>query len=179
MSKICIVTATRAEYGLLKPVISGLIDKKNDVRIVVSGAHLSEKYGLTYKEIEKDGFEIDAKIDMKLNSDTPTQISNSMANAIVGFANYFQKRRPDCVVILGDRYDVRYLPPKYGKDYKAAPVAEYGAIVRELNRIGNNINQIAAKQHSHGFVDEPMLREAVASLQRMEREFTRAFAQES
>lgn len=55
----------------------------------------------------------------------------------------------------------------------------YGAIVRELNRIGNNINQIAAKQHSHGFVDEPMLREAVVSLQRMEREFTRAFAQES
>ena len=53
------------------------------------------------------------------------------------------------------------------------------SIVRELNRIGNNINQIAAKQHSHGFVDEPMLREAVASLQRMEREFTRAFAQES
>ena len=48
-----------------------------------------------------------------------------------------------------------------------------------INRIGNNINQIAAKQHSHGFVDEPMLREAVASLQRMEREFTRAFAQES
>ena len=117
MSKICIVTATRAEYGLLKPVISGLIDKKNDVRIVVSGAHLSEKYGLTYKEIERDGFEIDAKIDMKLNSGTPAQISNSMANAIVGFANYFQKRRPDCVVILGDRYDVRYLPPKYGKDY--------------------------------------------------------------
>lgn len=106
LSKICIVTATRAEYGLLKPVISGLIDKKNDVRIVVSGAHLSEKYGLTYKEIEKDGFEIDAKIDMKLNSDTPSQISNSMANAIVGFANYFQKRRPDCVVILGDRYEM-------------------------------------------------------------------------
>lgn len=66
-----------------------------------------------------------------------------------------------------------------GLTIKAAPVAEYGAIVRELNRIGNNINQIAAKQHSHGFVDEPMLREAVGSLQRMEREFTRAFAQES
>lgn len=66
-----------------------------------------------------------------------------------------------------------------GLTIKAAPVAEYGAIVRELNRIGNNINQIAAKQHSHGFVDEPMLREAVASLQRIEREFTRAFAQES
>ena len=66
-----------------------------------------------------------------------------------------------------------------GLTIKAAPVAEYGAIVRELNRIGNNINQIAAKQHSHGFVDEPMLREAVVSLQRMEREFTRAFAQES
>ena len=106
MSKICIVTATRAEYGLLKPVISGLIDRQNDVRIAVSGAHLSEKYGLTYKEIEKDGFEIDAKIDMKLNSDTPAQISNSMANAIVGFANYFHKRRPDCVVILGDRYEM-------------------------------------------------------------------------
>ena len=68
---------------------------------------------------------------------------------------------------------------KYGVRISVLEYGYYGAIVRELNRIGNNINQIAAKQHSHGFVDEPMLREAVASLQRMEREFTRAFAQES
>ena len=59
------------------------------------------------------------------------------------------------------------------------PPDEYAEIRRQLAAIGNNINQIAARQHSHGFVDEPMLREAVASLQRMEREFTRAFAQES
>ena len=54
MAKICIVTATRAEYGLLKPVIAGLIEKGHDVRVAVTGAHLSEKHGLTYKEIENE-----------------------------------------------------------------------------------------------------------------------------
>ena len=66
-----------------------------------------------------------------------------------------------------------------GTEIKPRPPDEIAKLYRELSAIGNNINQIAAKQHSHGFMDEPMLREAVASLQRMEREFTRAFAQES
>ena len=66
-----------------------------------------------------------------------------------------------------------------GYEPREKPDERFYDVMRELSAIGNNINQIAAKQHSHGFVDEPMLREAVASLQRMEREFTRAFAQES
>ena len=66
-----------------------------------------------------------------------------------------------------------------GQPVKSRPSQEIKDLRTEIHHIGNNINQIAAKQHSHGFVDEPMLREAVASLQRMEREFTRAFAQES
>lgn len=106
MARICIVTATRAEYGLLKPVISGLLEKGHDVRIAVTGAHLSKEHGLTYKEIENDGFNIDVKIDMNIITDTACDISVSMANALRGFAEYFRDNRPDSVVILGDRYEM-------------------------------------------------------------------------
>ena len=106
LAKICIVTATRAEYGLLKPVIAGLIEKGHDVRVAVTGAHLSEKHGLTYKEIENDGFRIDIKVDMQIANDTADEISTSMATALKGFADYFADRRPDSVIILGDRYEM-------------------------------------------------------------------------
>lgn len=65
-----------------------------------------------------------------------------------------------------------------GLTIKSAPVAEYGAIVRELNRIGNNVNQVAAKIHAYGFVDEPMLTEIAESTRKMEEVFTSVFAQE-
>lgn len=106
MKKVCVLTATRAEYGLLRPVI----DKLNrsgelDVRIAVTGAHLSPEFGLTYKEIEADGLTIDEKIEILMSADTPSAISKSMALAMTGFADYFQRTRPDMLVVLGDRYE--------------------------------------------------------------------------
>lgn len=107
MKKICIVTATRAEYGLLKPVIDKIHkSEKLELRLVVTGMHLSPEFGLTYKEIEEDGYPIDQKIEMLLSSDTPTGITKSMGVALVGFADYFSVNRPDIVVILGDRYEM-------------------------------------------------------------------------
>lgn len=103
---ISILTATRAEYGLLKPIIVKLNRVKEfDVRIVVTGAHLSPEFGLTYQEIEKDGFIIDEKIEILLSSDTPSSISKSMGLAMISFADYFEKLNPALLIVLGDRYE--------------------------------------------------------------------------
>lgn len=103
---ISVLTATRAEYGLLKPIITKLNRiKEFDVRIVATGAHLSPEFGLTYKEIEMDGFEIDEKIEILLSSDNPSSISKSMGLAMIGFADYFKILKPDILIVLGDRYE--------------------------------------------------------------------------
>lgn len=104
--KISILTATRAEYGLLKPIISKLNKVKEfEVKIVVTGMHLSPEFGLTYQEIEEDGFEIDQKIEILLSADTPSSISKSMGLAMISFADYFDKVNPDLLIVLGDRYE--------------------------------------------------------------------------
>lgn len=107
MKKICIVTATRAEYGLLKPVIEKINKSKEaELQLVVTGMHLSPEFGLTYKEIEEDGYPITKKIEMLLSSDTSTGITKSMGVALIGFADYFADYRPDIVIALGDRYEM-------------------------------------------------------------------------
>ncbi|MDD4781078.1 MAG: UDP-N-acetylglucosamine 2-epimerase, partial [Tissierellia bacterium] len=104
--KISILTATRAEYGLLKPVILKLMAKPGfDARVVATGMHLSPEFGLTYKEIESDGITIDEKVEILLSSDTPTGISKTMGLAMMGFADYFARLEPDMLLVLGDRYE--------------------------------------------------------------------------
>lgn len=106
MKEIAILTATRAEYGLLKPIIDAL--NKNDdfsVKVIVTGAHLSPEFGLTYKDIENDGIKIDKKTEILLSSDTPAAISKNMGLAMIGFADYFTERKPDALMVLGDRYE--------------------------------------------------------------------------
>lgn len=107
MKKICIVTGTRAEYGLLKPVIEK-VHKADDIelQLVVTGMHLSSEFGMTYHEIEEDGYPISTKIEMLLSSDTAVGITKSMGIELIGFADYFEINRPDIVVILGDRYEM-------------------------------------------------------------------------
>ncbi len=103
---ISVLTATRAEYGLLKPIIQKLQSVAAfDVRVVATGAHLSPAFGLTYKEIERDGIEIDAKLEILLGSDTPSATSKAMGLAMISFADYFESLRPDMLVVLGDRYE--------------------------------------------------------------------------
>lgn len=106
MKMITVLTATRAEYGLLSPIIKEL--KKCTelcVKVVVTGAHLSPEFGLTYREIEKDGIVIDKKIEILLSADTPSAISKSMGMAMIGFADYFSESRTDALLVLGDRYE--------------------------------------------------------------------------
>lgn len=104
--KITIVTATRAEYGLLKPIIHALAsEEKIDANVVVTGAHLSPEFGTTYKEIEKDHINISRKIEILVSSDTPAAISKSMGLAMISFAEYFEESKPDALLVLGDRYE--------------------------------------------------------------------------
>ncbi|REK66458.1 MAG: UDP-N-acetylglucosamine 2-epimerase (hydrolyzing) [Cohnella sp.] len=107
MRKICVVTGSRAEYGLLYWLLKEIQEDADLVlQLVVTGMHLSPEFGLTYQQIEKDGFPIDAKVEMLLSSDTPAGITKSMGVGLIGFADVFERLRPDIVVVLGDRYEI-------------------------------------------------------------------------
>lgn len=107
MKKIAVVTGTRAEYGLLKPVIKRITeDESIELCLIVTGMHLSEEFGHTYKEIEQDGFHIDYKNDMHLLLDTPRGICTSMGIGLDGFGDIFAEAVPDLVLLLGDRYEI-------------------------------------------------------------------------
>lgn len=104
--KIAVLTATRAEYGLLYPVIKKLKSCEGvEVNVVVTGAHLSKEYGYTYQEIEADGIKIHEKIEILSNGDTPLCISESMGHALIKFGEYFESNTPDALLVLGDRYE--------------------------------------------------------------------------
>ena len=105
--KICVVTGTRAEYGLLYWLMKEInVDNALVLQVVVTGMHLSEEFGNTYQQIEKDGFTIDKKVDISLTSDTELAISKSMGLGVIGFADVFNKLQPDLIVVLGDRFEI-------------------------------------------------------------------------
>lgn len=105
--KICVVTGTRAEYGLLRPLMQAIQEESGwQLQILATGAHLSPEFGLTFQEIEKDGFSIDKKVEMLLSADTASSIIKSMGLAMIGFSDALQELKPDLLVILGDRYEM-------------------------------------------------------------------------
>lgn len=107
MRKICVVTATRAEYGLLKCLLDDIqADDDLDLQIIVTGTHLSPEFGLTSRQIEGDFFTVNKKIEVLLSSDTHVGVSKSMGLAQISFAEAFDELKPDIVVVLGDRYEL-------------------------------------------------------------------------
>src|SRR5690606_9471169 len=105
--KICIATGTRAEYGLLKPLMDLIkIDPELELQLLVTGAHLSAEFGNTVDHILDDGFEINAAVEMLLSSDTSVAIVKSMGVGMIGYADAFSRLQPDMLVILGDRYEM-------------------------------------------------------------------------
>lgn len=106
MKKVCVVTATRAEYGLLKPLLYQIYgDKELQLQLIVTGTHLLEEFGSTYKEIEND-FAIDKKIVMSLDNDDKASLSHVMAQLQKDITDAFVELSPDIVIILGDRYEM-------------------------------------------------------------------------
>lgn len=105
--KICVVTGSRAEYGLLYWVLRGVEAAPDlELQIAVTGMHLSPEFGLTYRVIEQDGFRLDARVEMLLSSDSAVGIAKSMGLGLIGFADAWAQLRPDIVVLLGDRYEM-------------------------------------------------------------------------
>jgi len=105
--KICVVTGTRAEYGLLQGIMGEIRDDPDlELQVIVTGSHLVREFGLTYQTIEDDGFKINHKIDMLLASDTPLAITKSMGLALIGFADALDRLKPDIMILLGDRYEI-------------------------------------------------------------------------
>ncbi len=104
--KICIVTGTRAEYGLFYPLLQKIAaDAQLELQICVTGMHLSPEFGLTYKEIEKDGFKINERVEMLLSSDTEVGVTKSVGLGIIGFADALHCLKPDLLILLGDRFE--------------------------------------------------------------------------
>ena len=105
--KICVITGSRAEYGLLRWVMQGIKDDPAlTLQIIATGMHLSPQFGNTYQEIEGDGFTIDRKVEMLTGSDTPVGIAQSMGNGMIGIADALNDLAPDLIVVLGDRFEI-------------------------------------------------------------------------
>ncbi len=105
--KICVVTGTRAEYGLLRRVMEGIrASSELELQVIATGMHLSPEFGLTYREIEQDGIGIDKKVEMLLSSDTPVGLTKSMGLGLIGFGDALQQLRPDLLFVLGDRFEI-------------------------------------------------------------------------
>lgn len=107
MKEICVITGTRAEYGLLKPLIEKIAaDESLSLQLIVTAMHLSPEFGLTYQSIEADGYSIDKKIETVLSSDTSVGIAKSMGLTQISFAEAFDDLNPDLIVVLGDRSEI-------------------------------------------------------------------------
>ena len=101
------VTGTRAEYGLLRWVMEEIRESASlELQVIATGMHLSPEFGLTYRDIEADGFRIDRKVEMLLSADTPSAISKSMGVAMIGYADAYNQLQPDLLLVLGDRYEI-------------------------------------------------------------------------
>jgi GDP/UDP-N,N'-diacetylbacillosamine 2-epimerase (hydrolysing) len=105
--RICVVTGSRADYGLLRPVLREL-SAAPDLRlqVIATGMHLAPEFGLTFREIEADGFVIDCKLEMLLSSDSQSAITKSMGLGMIGFADALQDLSPDLLLVLGDRFEI-------------------------------------------------------------------------
>jgi GDP/UDP-N,N'-diacetylbacillosamine 2-epimerase (hydrolysing) len=105
--KVCVVTGTRAEFGLLRWLMGEIQNHPAlELQVVATGMHLSPEFGSTYREIEEAGFQIDDRVEMLLSSDTNTAVTKSMGLGVIGFADAYERLAPDIVVVLGDRFEI-------------------------------------------------------------------------
>lgn len=107
MINICVISSTRADYGLLRCLMQKIQDDPDlTLQIIATGMHLSPEFGLTYQTIEQDDFQISRKVEMLTSSDTPVGIAKSMGLGLIGFADAFNELKPDLILVLGDRFEI-------------------------------------------------------------------------
>jgi GDP/UDP-N,N'-diacetylbacillosamine 2-epimerase (hydrolysing) len=105
--KVCVITGTRADYGLLRWVMQGIKEAPDlELQVVACGMHLSPEFGLTYRAIEADGFRINRRVESLTSSDTAVGLAKSMGLGLIGFADALAELRPDIVLVLGDRFEI-------------------------------------------------------------------------
>ena len=163
MRKICFVTGSRADYGLLFELIKlTQKSKKTKLQIIATCMHLSPKFGNTYKEIEKDGFKITQKVKIPLNSDRPTDISNATARALIGISKAYKKLSPDIVVLLGDRFEM--LSAAFAAAAAKIPIAHLHGGESSLGSLDEVIRHSITKMSSYHFVSTEKYRDRVIQL---------------
>jgi UDP-N-acetylglucosamine 2-epimerase (non-hydrolysing)/GDP/UDP-N,N'-diacetylbacillosamine 2-epimerase (hydrolysing) len=163
MRKICVVTGTRAEYGILywlMKEISG--DPSLQLQIIVTGMHLSPEFGLTYQHIEADGFSIDAKVEMLLSSDSSVGIAKSIGLGVIGFADAIKTLIPDILVVLGDRFEI--LAAAQAAMIMNLPVAHISGGELTEGAIDDRIRHAITKMADFHFVAADIYRQRVIQM---------------
>lgn len=161
--KICVVTGSRAEYGLLYWLMKEIqADKDIHLQIVATGMHLSPEFGLTYKVIEGDGFTIDSKVETLLSSDTAVGMAKSVGLGVIGFADAFGSLKPDVVVLLGDRFEI--LAAAQAALFERIPIAHISGGEVTEGAIDDSIRHAITKMAMFHFVGAESYRNRVIQM---------------
>jgi len=163
MKKICVITTTRAEYGLLFWLMKGLEEDPDfQLQLVVTGTHLSVEFGSTIDNIREDGFKIDRSFNMELKDDTPEGITNSLSIALNGFATSFKTLDPDLIVVLGDRFEI--LGAATAALIANVPVAHIHGGELSMGAIDDSIRHAVSKISYYHFTATDIYRKRVIQL---------------
>lgn len=161
--KICVVTGSRADYGLLYwPMHLIAEDDDFELQVVVTGMHLSPAFGETWRQIEADGFAIASKVEMLLAGDSPVAVAKSVGLGVIGFADTFERLRPDMLMVLGDRFEI--LAAVQAALFARVPVAHIGGGDATEGALDESVRHAISKMSQIHFVSHAM---AAARLIRM------------
>ena len=161
--RICVVTGSRADFDLLRPLLSELTNFTSvSTQLIVTGSHLSETFGLTYRDIEASGFIIDSKVECLMSADTPTSINNSVAVALMKFDQAFERLIPDIIVVLGDRYEI--MAAAMAALFRQVPVAHISGGEVTRGAFDDAIRHAITKMSHFHFVSTEAYRRRVIQL---------------
>lgn len=163
LRRICVVSGSRADYGLLQWVMKAVVGHPElELQLIVTGMHLSPRFGLTYRQIEADGFNIDCKVDMLLSGDTKTAVAKSVGLGVIGFADAYARLSPDVVVVLGDRYEI--LAASQCAAMSCIPIAHIHGGEASEGAIDESIRHAVTKFSTWHFVAAEAYRKRVVQL---------------
>ncbi|NUQ18567.1 MAG: UDP-N-acetylglucosamine 2-epimerase (hydrolyzing) [Sphingomonas sp.] len=161
-ARLAVATGTRAEYGIFRPLLRAFERRGWPFRLYVTGSHLSPLHGLTVHEIEDDGFTIDARIDLQMDSDAATAVCRSMGLAAAGFGEVLERDRPDLLFLLGDRYEA--LAIAAAAELTRVPVAHVHGGERSEGAVDEAFRHAITKMSSVHFVATEAYRRRVLQL---------------